>query len=31
MRPRIQTMLVGDLYALTPAGNVPFQSGPVMA
>ena len=26
-----QTMLVGDLYSVTPAGSVPFQPGPVMA
>src|SRR5262245_49434736 len=31
MRPRIQTIPVGDLYSLTPDGSVPLQPGPVIA
>ena len=31
MRPSSQTMPVGDLYSVTPAGSVPDQPGPVIA
>ena len=31
MRPRSQTIPVGDLYSVTPAGSVPVQPGPVIA
>ena len=30
MRPRSQTMAVGDFSSFMPAGTVPFQPGPVM-
>lgn len=31
VRPRIQTMLVGDFNSFTPEGSWPFQPGPVIA
>src|SRR6185369_2283977 len=31
MRPRTQTIAVGDLYCLTPACSVPVQPGPTIA
>src|SRR5215475_11763749 len=31
MRPSTHTMPVGDLYSVTPAGNVPDHPGPVIA
>ena len=31
MRPSSHTKAVGDLYSSTSGGNVPCQSGPVMA